>query len=254
MKFYTKPTKAFKRSLAKSNLNISLSRKLSCFVFFLISSISFSQTNFRGYINPEVTLSIKTETPWSYSFGISQKNFVYTDYENKNDANNKHGFVGEYLELNHYTNRKVGAHGKVSAGIRYRFKHIFTEKQDETRLVQQYAYSNNVNRSKMEHRVRFSQRFRERTSFRTRYRFKMEFPLRGEEATTKELSLVASTEAVLEFGKNEKPSLGQRASTQISYELFKNTRLDLGLEYRYRAYNIKPYVELNLISAVKISI
>lgn len=179
---------------------------------------------------------------------------VYTDFKKESGFNNKFNVEGEYLELSHYTNRKIGTHGKISAGIRYRFKETFTGKQDETRLVQQYAYAKKVNRNKIDHRVRFSQRFRERTSFRTRYRFKMEFPLQEEEVTSKELSLVASTEAVLEFGKNEKPSLGQRASTQISYELFKNTRLDFGLEYRYRAYNINPYVELNLISGVKISI
>lgn len=254
MKFYTTSAKASKKTLYKSTLRISVLRNFACFAFLLISNISFSQDNFSGFINPEVSLSIKTETPWSYSFGISKKDLAYSNYENRGRFKNKFNLEGEYIELNHYTNRKIGKHGKISAGIRYRFKETFTGKKDETRLVQQYAYSKYVHRNKIDHRIRISQRFRERTSFRTRYRFKMEFPLRKEDTIRNALSLISSTEAILEFGKNEKPTLRQRVSSQISYEIFKNMYLDLGLEFRYREYNIKPNVELNLISALKIVI
>ncbi|MDT0294152.1 DUF2490 domain-containing protein [Mesonia ostreae] len=254
MKLYTTSAKTSRKSLHNSTLKISVLRNFVCSVFLLVSSLSFSQDNFSGFIHPEVSLSIKTESPWSYSFGISKKDLAYSNYENRGRFKNKFKFEGEYIELSHYTNRKIGTQGKVSAGIRYRFKETFTGKKDETRLVQQYAYSKYINRNKIEHRVRISQRFRERTSFRARYRFKMEFPLQKVDTTRNELSLITSTEAVLEFGKKEKPTLRQRFSAQVSYELFKNTWLDLGLEYRYREYNIKPNVELNLISAVKISI
>jgi len=225
--------------------------KLLLSVFFLfISYTGYSQTNFTGYINPEISINISNESPWSHSFGIAQRDVVYTDYENINDFNKELDFQYKFLELNHYTSRQIGFHSKLSAGIRYRFE----DGKNETRIIEQYAYSKKIGRIKIAHRLRLAQRYREIATFRTRYRFSVEFPLQGDKVNPKEFSLVTSTEAVWEMGKKERPNLGQRFAAQINYRLFENTRLNLGLEYRHRDYTHSPYVEVFLLSGLKISL
>ncbi|MDR6299473.1 DUF2490 domain-containing protein [Mesonia maritima] len=235
---------------------ILFSKKFRFLFFFLILLFGklSAQENFNGFINPAISVSIKNETPWSYTFGIARRDIVFTDIENKRNFSEEVKFEGQFLELNHFTSRKVGFYGKVSAGIRYRFIETFTGKQNETRFIEQYAYGKKLNRFKIAHRLRLAQRFREKTTFRTRYRFSVEFPLNGDNVDAKEFLLVTSAEGVWEFGKDELPNFGVRYSNYIGYKIFDNAVINLGLEYRYRNFTQNPYTQLFLISALKVSL
>jgi len=226
-------------------------------LFLVLSLFSLkltAQENFVGYINPAISLNIKNETPWSYSFGIAQRDIVYTDIENFNDFKEELNFQEQFVELNHSTTRKVGLYGKVSAGIRYRFIKTFTGEQNETRFMQQYVHSKSLNRIKLAHRFRLAQRIREINTFRTRYRFSVEVPLNGERTDVNEFLLVTTLEGVWEFGEEEIPNFGFRYSNYFGYRIFDNTVVNFGLEYRYRDFTQNPYTQLFLISALKISL
>jgi len=210
--------------------------------------------NFTGLLNPEASLTIKNESPWSYSFGTAYRNSIYSHIETDSELNKKLKFNGQFLEFNHYTNLQVASNHKFSAGIRYRFIETFTGKENETRFIEQYTYSKKYEGFKIAHRIRLAQRLREKTTFRTRYRFSVTVPLSGENVDSKKISLVNSAEGVWEFGSDEIANFGVRYSTYFGFEIFENTNFNLGLEYRYRNFTQDPYTQLFLVSSLKISI
>jgi len=219
------------------------------FVFLLLLPFLGQSQNFTGLLNPEASLTIKNESPWSYTFGTAYRNSLYSHIENYNELNNKLKFNGQFLEFNHYTNLQVASNHKFSAGVRYRFIETFTGKHNETRFVEQYSYSKKYEGFKIAHRIRLAQRLREKTTFRTRYRFSVELPLSG-----KNMSLVNSAEGVWEFGSDEIANFGVRYSSYFAFKIFENTSFNLGLEYRYRNFTKDPYTQLFLVSNLKISI
>ncbi len=215
-------------------------------LFLLLFFTSHAQKNFTGLINPIVSVNIQNETPWSYSFGVSNRDIVY--------HNENSDFEPLFLEFSHYTSRQIGFNSKVSAGVRYRINRLFEDEQNETRLVEQYAYAKKYERIKIAHRLRLAQRLREKTTFRTRYRFAFEIPLKGNRVDAKELGLVTSLEGVWEFGKEEIPNFGVRYSNYLGYRILANTIFNFGFEYRYRNFTQNPYTQLFLVSALKISL
>ncbi|MBW2960452.1 DUF2490 domain-containing protein [Mesonia aestuariivivens] len=234
---------------------ILFSKKFRYLFFFLILLFGklSAQENFIGYINPAISLTLKNESPWSYTFGIAQRNIVYTDLENSSNFKKETKFQGQFLELNHTTSRRIGVHGKFTAGIKYRFIEIFTQKHNETRINEQYSYSKKYEHFSIAHRIRLAQRFRNYTTYRTRYRFSFQVPLAPKEASSNQLDLVTSLEGVWEMGKIETPNFGVRYSNYLKCRIYKNTELNFGLEYRYRNFTQNPYTQLFLISSLKIT-
>lgn len=224
----------------------SFSRYVLLCIVLLITSITSAQENFSGLINPSVSVNIKNETPWSYSFGISNRDIIYQNTQND--------FQPLFLEFSHYTSRQIGFNSKISAGLRYRINRLFEDEKNETRLIEQYAFAKKYEKIKIAHRLRLAQRLREKTTFRTRYRFLVEIPLNGNRIDAKELGLVTSLEGVWEFGSKETPNFGVRYSNYLGYRILQNTILNLGFEYRYRDFTQNPYTQLFLVSALKISL
>ncbi|SHJ21122.1 Protein of unknown function [Mesonia phycicola] len=232
---------------------ISFSKYILFIFLFLITFTSSSQ-DFTALINPAVSVTIKNETPWSYTFGTAYRSNIYQHTAEENLDNKKLKINSQFTEFNHSTTRKIGFNSKLSAGIKYRFVETYTGKKDETRFIEQYAYTKKYEKFKLVHRVRFVQRFRERTTLRGRYRLLAELPLNGNRVDAKELSLVGTIEGVWEFGKEEVPNYGFRYSNYLGYRITNNTVLNLGVEYRYRNFTKDAYTQLFLISALKISI
>lgn len=225
----------------------SLKTVFSILLLFISCSVLNAQHDFTGLINPSFSLKLKTETPWSYTFGIANRDVVY--------QNEEFDFQEKFIELNHYTHYKISEKHKIGAGIRYRFTELrsFKTKNNETRLVEEYTFSHHSEKVKFAHRFRLSQRFRSIFTQRVRYRFSTEFPLSANDSGN-ETALKASLEPVWEFGPEQKPNLNQRLSTAISFPLAKNFFTSLGVEYQYRDYTHTPYHQLYFLSSFKLTL
>ena len=229
----------------------------SSFALLTLIFISFSanaQTHFDGFINPEINLDLKTETLWSYTFGIAHRSIVFTDIEDNSQFDDQVKYEAEFIELNQYTHFKLGEKGKATVAARYRFKDIFIDKHDELRLLQQYSHKIKFKSFTLGQRLRFAQRFREELVLRWRYRIGASFKLSPALADKQPVVFSASTESVWEFGKYNKPSLGQRFTGKFSLPIGQNSKIDLGLEYRHRNYTHQPFTELFLISGLNINL
>lgn len=99
------------------------------FVFLLFPNTEvFSQNELPILAEPEIEISFQNEGPWSYDFGVSHRNLVYSD---------EFVFEGIQIELAHTTNYKIDTNNKVGVGVKYRFKEIFERSAyDELRFLQ----------------------------------------------------------------------------------------------------------------------
>ena len=219
----------------------------SLFIAFLLFPVLVTaQKDFTGLSEAEFNINFETDSLWTFDFDLVRRDVVY--------GQERFEIEGQHFEITHITQLKIGNGFKVGAGLRYYTKKLFNdEKQDELRVLQQLSYKKKKDALSFKHRFRFSQRYRERLSLRTRYRFGVEFPLNGK-ATQTPISLALQTEAVYEFGKYEKPSLGQRFSSGVSFAVFENTELGLGLEYRYRDYTNRPYSQVYFLFGLSLSL
>ncbi|MCB7481663.1 DUF2490 domain-containing protein [Christiangramia sediminis] len=228
-------------------MTIFSSKKFLLLPFLLLSGLLFSQEDFSVYAEPEFSLNIESDSRWSYNFGVGNRNLIL---QNETDQ-----LRVQHLELSQFTSYEVGFYSKLSLGLRYRFREVFEDsREDEIRITQQYGRSRKFNRVKIAHRIRFEERFREQTSFRSRYEFSVEFPLSGDRVDEKEFFMVTNTEALWSMGKQQKPSFEHRFGISVGNELFRNTKLDIGLEYRLDDYTQATTHELFILTGINLSI
>ncbi|MDT0641218.1 DUF2490 domain-containing protein [Zunongwangia sp. F363] len=222
---------------------------LHIFFLFLIFTATTvkAQENFSVLAEPEFSLNINTPNRWSFNFQAGNRDLIYAEEENI--------FKVRHIELTHFTSYETGFYSKISLGIRYRFREMFDNSNvDEKRLIQQYGHSRRYNALTIAHRARLEERFRENTTFRTRYEFSVEVPLSGLRLDQKEFFIVTDTEALWSLGKHEKPSLEQRLGVSLGNQVGKNTKISLGLQYRYNDYTTTPSSELFIQTGVSFSL
>ncbi|WP_121666959.1 DUF2490 domain-containing protein [Mesonia aquimarina] len=230
---------------------ITLCTKKTSVLFFIIAFICVSasaQEDLRMLINPAVNIKVKNDTPWSYKFGVANREVIY--------RNNQFDPAVRFLEFSHFTSREVGLYGKLSAGVRYRFIEMFPEGfHNELRFIEEYTHSKKVGVYKISHRFRLAQRFKSITVYRGRYRVAVEFPLNGLRTDNRELSMEINTETVWEMANNFRPTLGQRFTTAFDYNFSEAVKVNFGLEYRYRNYTGRfPYTQLFFLSGLSITL
>lgn len=226
----------------------SSSKNLVLFVFLAFMAFSTkAQDDFSSFLEPEISVNWNRPNRWSFNFAFGNRDIFYKNEETQ--------FTVQHVELTHFTSYEVGFYGKVSLGLRYRFREMFdNSNQDEIRVVQQYSRERSYNRVALAHRFRLEERFRERTTFRNRYRFSVEFPLNGDRVDKNEFFLVTETEALWSLGKNEIPSFEQRFSTSLGRSISRDMKLELGTEYRLDDYTNDTAGELFFYTQLSISI
>ncbi len=146
-------------------------------LFLFLSFFAKAQNTLPILAEPEIKIKVKTEGSWSYDFGISHRNLIYSE-----------DFLFEeiQMELAHTTNYALSERDKIGFGVKYRFRGIFDKsRHNELRFLLQYGHSVKYTKIKTNHRFRFEQRFRENTIFRTRYKFSAFLPLSSEEKERK---------------------------------------------------------------------
>ena len=100
------------------------------------------------------------------------------------------------------------------------------------------------------HRFRFEQRLlSELTILRSRYRFALDFPLSGEKLDVGESYLIMSMEALLSQSSAIKPELDHRTTANIGWVISKKSKIQLGLDYRFEAFNINTEYRLFVLSS-----
>ena len=211
---------------------------LLCYVF------SFSQDNFTSFGESGLTLNHKISDYYSVNFSAKARYFLYRD-DNLTLENRQ-------LDVVHFSTYKLDYNTSLSFGVQYRQRNNFDGGSNELRLTQQYNYTKQRLAIRFGHRFRLEQRFLEDlTIFRSRYRFAVDFPLVGEKLDIGETYLVTSMEALLSMTKNNKPETDHRTVIQIGFQTSKTLKLQIGLEYRFEAFNLETeHVLFALTSAI----
>lgn len=226
----------------------SSSKNLILFTFLAFMAFSASaQEKFSSYLEPEISVNWNRPNRWSFNFAFGNRDILYDEQETQ--------FTVQHVELTHFTSYEVGFYGKVSLGLRYRFREMFDDfNHDEVRIIQQYSRERSYNRVALAHRFRVEERFRDQTTFRNRYRFSVEFPLNGDRVDKNEFFLVTETEALWSLGKYENPSFEQRFGASLGRAISKDLKLELGTEYRLDDYTNDTSGELFISTQLSISI
>lgn len=221
-------------------------KSIAVFLFFSCMLVE-AQENFSVYNEPEISLEVETNTPWSYEFGVAHRRLVY--------ANEEYAMVAKNIELSHFTHYKVGAGSKIGLGLKYKFTELFSETaHDKFLIMQQYDYGKKYNWIKIGHRLRVEERFENKFSVRSRYRISAKVPLSQTKKVISGFSLSVNTEALLIVSKLNAPRWDQRFGLSLEKGLTEDVAIELGLEYQHEDYTHDPEVDLFILSGISISL
>jgi hypothetical protein len=176
-------------------------------------------------------LEHKVNSSYSVNFAARSRYYIFKN----SDINLKK----RQLDFVHFSTLKLDYNHSLSFGVQYRFREAFDVGNNELRLTQQFNYTKRNLALRFGHRIRFEQRILEDlTILRSRYRFALDFPLNGEKLDIGEPYLVCSMEALLSQSKTIKSEIDHRTTAQIGWLISEKLKLQIGLEYRFEAFNI----------------
>ena len=189
-----------------------------------------AQDNYTGYWQPQISLNYEVAPRYSHNFSLANRSYFYRDAQTD--------FSTRQLDLAHFSDYKTSFNTSIGAGIQYRFREVFEkEEQNELRLIQQFNSTQKQRIIRVGNRFRAEQRItKAQTIHRFRYRFAIDLPLQGLELNVGEPYFIATTESLLSVGKGTAPEYDQRFTSQIGWLLGNNTKLQIGLEYRFEDY------------------
>lgn len=215
-------------------------------VWVLSTSNSHAQNPVSLLWEPEFSVNIETESPWSFSLGLANRMLLTENL----DGEKVSGFNNEHTEINHFTSYSTGENTEAALGIRYRFREIYDDSRyDELRIVEQFTVSHPNSAIGLKHRFRVEQRFR---NIETIHRFR--YALGASQTLNEVFSLGFSTEALLEIARESKPSLEQRFGLELKNSSFDNLEISTGLEYQLDGYNNELEHQFYILSGVALDI
>ena len=216
--------------------------RLPLFITIFIFSFGFSQENFESLGESSIALNHKVNDFYNINFSARTRYYLYKG--NNIDIKNRQ------MDLVHFSTYKLNYNNSISFGIQYRFREGFDGESNELRLTQQYNYTKQNSALRFGHRFRFEQRILDDiTILRSRYRFAIDSPLNGEKLDIGESYLVASMEMLLSQNKHIKSEIGHRTTAQMGWLISEKLRLQMGLEYRFEAFNLKTEEKLFILSS-----
>jgi len=194
-------------------------------VFLLIGASSLAQENLTGYWQPSFGINFKVTETYTHNFSLQNRNYIFDDKELKLSV--------RQLDLVHFSNLQVRDNQSIALGILYRLRNSFDESSNELRLTQQYNITSKPFVIRYGQRWRAEQRIsKTKTIHRFRYRFTIDFPLQGEKLDIGEPYIVANAESLLSVAKSITPQYDIRATITLGWKLSKNTKFQIGTEYR----------------------
>ncbi len=212
---------------------------LACFASL---NTLFSQSDFEGLGETSFALNSDINNNYKVNFAVRSRYYLYQE-DNFNFENRQLDFV-------HFSTLNLDYNHSVSLGVQYRIRESIDGGSNELRLTQQFNYTKKREAIRFGHRVRFEQRILEDlTILRSRYRFALDFPLNGEKLDIGEAYIVGSMEALLSNSKYEKPEIDHRTTAHIGWLVSKSLKLQLGMEYRFEAFNLNTEQKLFLLTS-----
>ncbi|WP_245617610.1 DUF2490 domain-containing protein [Siansivirga zeaxanthinifaciens] len=206
-----------------------------------------AQNNFMTLGETSFALNHKVSKNYSLNFATRSRYFIYN--------NQNLQYQQQQIDIFHFSTIALNFNHDLSLGIYYRNRDLFNTGSDEVRITQQFNYKKQKLGIRYGHRFRAEQRiFNTKTVFRQRYRFAVDFPLSGEKLDVGEPYFLSSLEALLSLSKPDKPEIDQRSTAQIGYQLTENLKLQIGLEYRLEAFNVKTKHNLFALSSAILKI
>ncbi|GGI56014.1 DUF2490 domain-containing protein [Winogradskyella haliclonae] len=209
---------------------------------FIFGLNLFSQNNFETLGETGFALNHKVSDSYKINFSARSRYYLYQDQS--------FDFENRQVDIAHFSTLNLDYNHSLSLGIQYRFRSSFDGGDNELRLTQQFNYTKKNQALRFGHRIRFEQRiFDQLTVLRSRYRFALDVPLNGEKLDIGESYLVASMEALLSKNVKIKPELDHRTTAQIGWLINETSKIQLGLEYRFEALNIKAEEKLFILTS-----
>lgn len=207
-----------------------MSRTDLCF-FLLLSLASGSlvaQKSHRVKWEPRLAFSAKIAPRWEYSLQAGGLQFL-ADFPQQEEAS-----TTERLDLRAYLSYSFFRNRKLSLGYLYRKTKPGAEVTGyEHRLTLQYSFQNYWQAWRFGHRVATEQRWRNAgLQSRIRYRLSGDVPLQGKKLDVQELYFLASEELVLAIDEGWR--LENRLATNLGWQISRQSKLELGLEFRFR--------------------
>lgn len=208
---------------------------------------SFSQNNFGALGETGFAVDHKVNSSYSINFAARSRYYLYQDSDTH--------FKKRQLDFVHFSTLKLDYNHSLSFGVQYRFREAFDDNSNELRLTQQFNYIKKNLALRFGHRFRFEQRILDDiTIFRSRYRFALDFPLNGEKLDIGESYLVTSMEALLSQSQNINSEIDHRTTAQIGWLISKKLKLQIGLEYRFEAFNLETEELLFILTSAILKI
>lgn len=193
--------------------------------FLLFVGLASAQENLTGYWQPQIALNYQVSGLYSHNFSLINRNYIFDKKE----------FLlkGRQLDVAHFSKLKIRDNQSIAFGVQYRFRNNFEDKENELRFTEQYNFTTKLHAIRYGHRFRAEQRItKSLTIHRFRYRFAMDFPLQGEKLDSGEAYFVGSLENLLSVSKQSSPQYDIRLSGQIGWQIGKDLKLQMGVEYR----------------------
>ena len=211
-------------------MTMSSTKWLSLFGLFLLVNTMSAQENWTGYFQPQIAVNYKVVGLYSHNFSILSRNYIYKEKD--------FTFKGRQLDITHFSNLQIRDNQSIALGIKYRFRNIFEDRENELRFTQQYNITHKPYSVRFGHRFRVQQRITNSlTVHRFRYRFALDFPLKGEKLDLGEPYFVGGFENLLSVAKNNTPQYDLRLSGQVGWQLNGDIKFQVGMEYRMEDYS-----------------
>lgn len=221
---------------------------MSCtrvFLFLTLFTLCFSargQNNFEGLGETAFTINHDITDNYKTNFALRSRYYLYRDASLN--------FENRQLDVVHFSTLSLDYNQSLSLGLQYRIRASIDGGSNELRITQQYNYTKRNQALRFGHRIRLEQRLLSALSIlRTRYRFALDFPLNGQKLDIGEGYVILSMEALMSNSKHLKPEIDHRTTGNIGWAISKKSKIQLGLEYRFEALNIKTEHKLFLLSS-----
>lgn len=208
----------------------------------LFGLLCHSQDNFESLGESAFAINYKVSSGYHNHFTVRDRYYIFRRDEFR--------FKNRQIDLVHFSTWSLNFNQILSLGIQYRFRENFEEGRNELRLSQQYNFTKRNEAVRFGHRFRLEQRiFDKLTILRYRYRFALDLPLSGQKLDVGEAYFIGAIEGLLSQSKKIKPELDYRTTCHFGWLITAKLRLQLGLEYRFEAWNIYTQQSLFLLSS-----
>lgn len=228
-------------------MNMPFIKNLLFLILICTSFIFKAQNSFDILGESAFSIHHKASKKYSVNFATRSRYFLY--------RNQTIQYKQQQVDIFHFSAFNLNFNSDLSFGIYYRNRDLFETGSDELRITQQFNYKKQKLGFRYGQRFRTEQRiFNNATIFRQRYRFAVDFPLNGEKLDIGEAYFIGSLESLLSLNAKESPEIDQRTTLQIGWQLSEDLKLQVGLEYRMEAFNIKAKNNLFLMTTAILKI